>query len=181
MQNEERLLTWKNGFGRHVAEFHQTGRPATSLSFSLSGPTHGWLFFTLDLGEGGRFTCRASSVPNNFLCELVNELRAFFLGAPQVCISMHGEPDTFVLQLAQSSEGNTRFELHYKPSFEATEQNIVWGVTTFGTSICNSLYKLVCGFGESCDMDAYASDMGWDFPSTQLASLQKILIGHRET
>lgn len=127
MQNEERMLTWENGLGRRVAQFHQTGRPASSIGFSLTEPKHGWLFFTLDLGEGGCFTCRASSIPNDFLCELVEALAAFLTGQQHVSVGMHGEPDTFVLELRRASDGNTRFELHYKPSFESTRQELVWG------------------------------------------------------
>jgi hypothetical protein len=171
MQNEERMLTWENGFGRRVAQFHQTGRPASSIGFSLTGPKHGWLFFTLDLGEGGCFTCRASSIPNDFLCELVEALAAFLTGQQHVSVGMHGEPDTFVLELRRASDGNTRFELHYKPSFESTRQELVWGVTTVGTSICESLYQLLEGFGGSLDKSEYSSDMGWEFPEAQLAQL----------
>ena len=99
---------------------------------------------------------------------------AFLSGEQQVSVSMHGEPDTFVLRLLATDDGNTRIELHYKPSFESEQGELVWGVTTVGTSICSNLCELVGGFGDSLDKETYSSDMQWEFPSQQLRRLQEL-------
>lgn len=147
---------WRNRMGITVAAMLSTGEVPDNFSMGIEPPEKGWLRVHLDFGSGGRFVCRASDQPNDFMRDLTEAMRRSAEGEPVDAV-MHAEPDAFVLQFEPTEPDGLRIRLVHQESFERTGQastiveietddrltfvgSIAWMLRDFADGITDEMY-----------------------------------------
>jgi hypothetical protein len=175
---DNNLAEWRNPIGIRVAQMHYTEQPIDDFSFGLEGPRDGWLFFHLILGQAGRFVCRVSGMPNDFLRDMVESLGQLAVGR-SVAVRMHAEPNTFIMHLAPLKNEGLAFKIVHHTSFEAVDsptQVVGFDLAKVGDLISALIYVLNDFMAHVPDT-TYRQEMGHEFPRRELESLNR-LVGH---
>jgi hypothetical protein len=170
------LTEWRNPIGIRVAQMHYTDLAVDGFSFGLEGPRDGWLFFHLILGQAGRFACRVSGMPNDFLRDVVEGLSQLAVGR-SVAIRMHAEPNTFIMHLAPLKNEGLAFKIVHHKSFEAVDPPahvIGFDLPKVGDLISAFIYVLN-DFMTHVPDTTYREEMGHEFPRRALESLNRLV------
>jgi hypothetical protein len=176
-QPSEYPSEWKNLMGIRVAQLHRTGGPIDDLSFGLEGPRNGWLFFHIELGSAGKFACRVSGEPNDFLYELVATLTDL-LNEKEGIVRMHAEPNTFILRFTPSPSQGVDFLLLHRHSFEgsaATDEPILGLPLADAKQLASSMLAMLEAFMSTVEDATYQAEMQHPFPKRQLNALGSVL------
>lgn len=170
---DTQMLEWRNPIGIRVAQMQRTGNPLEDFSFGIEGPSKGWLFFHLMLGSSGRFACRVSGNPNDFLLDLIIGLRQV-LDGKDASVSMHAEPNTFVIKFLHLENKALSFQLSHHRAFEADdppELIIGFAIPDF-RQIVGSFIYLLKDFIDATDGDLYRKEMHHELPEAHFKSLE---------